>query len=386
MPRRPKPPRLYLRPTRAGERNSAWVILDRGREISTGASAEDINGAEAALAAYIGEKHQPAQGPCDPSKILIVDILDQYAKGHAKSVRRPEIIGRAIERLSEFFGIRPASTVNADLCAQYTQWRINRQDLRTKREAAKTVSMASARRELSVLGAALTWGWRNGRIDRLMPIKLAPATPARERHLTRSEAAALLLAALGWNLQTGNRNPHRISRHLARFIILGIYTGTRHDALLALQWMPNTTGGWVDLDAGILYRKPRGAIESAKRRPPLPIPPRLLPHLRRWRNLTGQYVIEYADGRCAYIRRSWRESCAIAGLGKDVVPHIMRHTCATWLLQAGRSVHDVAGVLGTTEGVIERTYGHHAHGNLKRAVEAFSHRATAHESPRKRII
>jgi hypothetical protein len=45
-------------------------------------------------------------------------------------------------------------------------------------------------------------------------------------------------------------------------------------------------------------------------------------------------------------------------------------------------VHDVAGVLGTTEGVIERTYGHHAHGNLK----AFSHRATAYESPMKRIV
>jgi integrase len=372
MPRRPKPPRLYLRPDRAGERSSTWVILDRGREISTGAAAEDISGAEAALAAYIGGKHRPITGPRDPSQVLIVDVLADYAEGHARSTRRPEIIGRSIERLSEFFGIGPASTVNAELCAQYTQWRANRQDMRAKIQ--RTVSAASARRELSVLGAALTWGWRNGRIDRLMPIKLPPATPARQRHLTRSEAARLLLAALGWDLRTGQRNPHRISRHLARFILLGVYTGTRHDALLGLQWMPNTTGGWVDLEAGILYRRPQGTIESAKRRPPLPIPPRLMPHLRRWRRLSAWYVIEYAGGRCEYLRRSWRESCNIAGLGKEVVPHVMRHTCATWLLQLGKTTHDVGGVLGTTEAVIERVYGHHAQAGLKQTVAAFSYR------------
>ena len=59
----------------------------------------------------------------------------------------------------------------------------------------------------------------------------------------------------------------------------------------------------------------------------------------------------------------------------DVTPHVLRHTCATMLLQLGVSVYDVAGVLGASEDVVRRTYGHHAHDHLRSAVAAFSRRA-----------
>jgi len=70
-------------------------------------------------------------------------------------------------------------------------------------------------------------------------------------------------------------------------------------------------------------------------------------------------------------------------LGADVTPHILWHTCATMLLQLGVSVYDVAGVLGASEDVIRRTYGHHAHDHLRQAVGAFSRRPPAHETPMK---
>ena len=106
---------------------------------------------------------------------------------------------------------------------------------------------------------------------------------------------------------------------------------------------------------------------------PLPIPPRLLPHLRRWRWLTAQFVIECRGPPIAsQERRAWRTARELAGLGPEVTPHVLRHTCATMLLQRGVSVYDVAGVLGTSEDVIRRTYGHHADDHLRRAVAAFS--------------
>ena len=61
---------------------------------------------------------------------------------------------------------------------------------------------------------------------------------------------------------------------------------------------------------------------------------------------------------------------AAAGLDPDVTAHVLRHTCATWLLQACVSVYDVAGVLGCSEEVIRRTYGHHAQDHLRQAVAA----------------
>lgn len=51
------------------------------------------------------------------------------------------------------------------------------------------------------------------------------------------------------------------------------------------------------------------------------------------------------------------------------------------LLQLGVSVYDVAGVIGTTEDVVRRTYGHHAHDHLRQAVAAFSRRPAPKNSP-----
>jgi len=60
--------------------------------------------------------------------------------------------------------------------------------------------------------------------------------------------------------------------------------------------------------------------------------------------------------------------------GSDVTPHVLKHTCATLMLQAGISTWDVAGVLGTSEAVIRKTYGHHSVEHLRRAVRVWSKR------------
>ena len=99
------------------------------------------------------------------------------------------------------------------------------------------------------LSAALNWCWRNKKLNTPVVVTLPSVPEHRERYLNRNEVAALLLAALGFN-RDGTRNKFRINRHLARFILIGLYTGTRHDAMLRSQWMPNTTGGWFDLEAG----------------------------------------------------------------------------------------------------------------------------------------
>jgi integrase len=369
MPAKAKPPRLYLR-TRA-RRTPRWVILDRGKEIDTGASAQQCAEAEKAFHEYLTNKRRRLVGEHHPAAILIAAALTEYAEERGPAVKRKDNLGAAIQKLLEFFGPRPASAVTQATCAEYVRWRSAQRDGRAKR-GIRLVKASTARRELVVLSAALRWCWRAGKIDRPVLVHLPPQSEPRERHLTRSEAAALLAGALGWD-RDGKRHPARINRHLARFIMLGLYTGTRHDAILKLQWVRNTFGGWIDLDARILYRRQVGAIETGKRRPPLPIPPHLLPHVRRWRRLTACYVIEW-HGKpiTSQERRAWHQARKMAGLGADVTPHILRHTCATWLLQRGVSLWQVSKVLGTSEDVVRRTYGHHAHDDLRQAVSAFS--------------
>jgi integrase len=378
MPRRSKGARLWLRKRRG--RTAQWVILDHGREIRTGAGQDNLGVAENALVQYLANKRRPQFGDGHPSNVLIADVLADYGENHGPTTRRADLIGRAIAKLVEFFGDQTASAITSATCKKYVQWRIRQFDARAKAKKP-LIKPSTAGRELVVLGAALRWCWREGKLDRLVPVTV-PAKPSpRQRHLTRSELAALLTGALGWDLQ-GNRHPARINRHLARFILVALYTGTRHDAILRLRWTPNTEGGWIDLGSGVIHRRPSGAVESDKRRPPIPISPRLLPHLRRWRRLTTAHVIEYAGRPIrSQERRAWRTARELAGLGRDVTPHVLRHTCATMLLQLGVSVYDVAGVLGASEEVVRRTYGHHAQDHLRLAVAAFSRRPAPMKRP-----
>jgi len=371
MPRRSKSARLWLRKRRG--RAAQWVILDHGRELRTGAGENDLRAAENALAEHLANKRRPQFGDGHPSNVLIADILADYGENHGPTTDRPDLIGGAINKFIEFFGDQTASAITSATCKKYVQWRVRQFDARAK-VRTRSIRPSTAGRELVVLGAALRWCWREGKLDRLVPVSL-PAKPSpRQRHLSRGEVAALLAGALGWDRQ-GNRHPAKVSRHLARFILIALYTGTRHDAILRLRWAANTEGGWIDLSSGVLHRRASGAVESHKRRPPIPIPPRLLPHLARWRQLTTSHVIEYAGRPLrSQERRAWRTACELAGLGADVTPHVLRHTCATMLLQLGVSVYDVAGILGASEEVVRRTYGHHAQDHLRHAVAAFSRR------------
>ena len=96
---------------------------------------------------------------------------------------------------------------------------------------------------------------------------------ARERWCTRSEAAQLLWAAWRFReMQKGKPTDRRTRRHVARFILVALYTGTRAGAVCAAALEPTEGSGWIDLDRGIFYRRPPGARETKKRRPPVPLP------------------------------------------------------------------------------------------------------------------
>ena len=352
-----------------------WVIIDQEREISTGAGAGEREKAEIALANHLLKNRQPSFGDGHPAEVLIGDCLAEYCEKHGPTIARPDGLALEVERLAEFFGDRFVSELTEVLCRGYVDWRCAQTDKRAKKSTGRNIKPTTARRELVTLSAALNWCFRNRLLDRPTVVTLPKVAERRERYLTRSQIAALLWAALGFN-RDGTRNRFRINRHLARFILVGLYTGTRHDAILRLQWMPSTSGGWFDLETGVLYRRPQDAIETNKRRTPSPIPKRLMLHLRRWRRLSTQYAVEY-DGKpiASQLRRAWTGAREMAGLGPEVTPHVLKHTCATLMLQNKVSTWDVAGVLGTSEQVIRKTYGHHSVEHLRRAVEVWSRRA-----------
>ncbi len=111
-----------------------------------------------------------------------------------------------------------------------------------------------------------------------------------------------------------------------------------------------------------------------KKRTPVPISGRLLTHMRRWKRSSSTHVVEYAGKPIPKIKRSWKTARVKAGLGEDVVPHILRHTFATWAVMSGQPFGKVAQALGTTERIVESVYGKYHPDHLQGVVNAVSGR------------
>ena len=71
-------------------------------------------------------------------------------------------------------------------------------------------------------------------------------------------------------------------RHVARFILIGLYTGTRASAIAAASLRKKEGHAYVDLDSGLYHRLAIGRRATNKRQPTVPLPDRLLVHMRRW--------------------------------------------------------------------------------------------------------
>ena len=81
-------------------------------------------------------------------------------------------------------------------------------------------------------------------------------------------------------------------------------------------------------------------------------------------------VCHYHGKSIEKMRRAWPAIRDRAGLDKTVVPHVLRHTCTTWLLQAGASTWEVSGFVGMSEDMVRETYGHHSPDFQKNAAKA----------------
>lgn len=383
MPRPSKGARLYF-----SRKDDRWLIRDTGQpDVGTGCSYGKRAAAERALQDYLSKKHRPDFGRGDPAGVLVIDVLTLYADERAEETKRPDVVWSALPHLIAFFDGKMVSHATPNVCRAYAKWRMAQPQARfkvgpeqrfTRIEDVPRVGDQTVRRELTVLSAAFGYAHKEHKLLYPVIVTMPDKKPALDRWLSRSDAARLIWTALGFrNVASDPKGAPRWrrpglpgsserlaartqSRHVARFLIVGLYTGTRHEAILRLKWLPTTEGGFVDLRAGILYRRGQGEGESAKKRTPVPLSLRLLAHLRRWRDQSVSHVVEFEGEPIERLRRAWKTARLASGLGPEVTPHILRHTFATWAVRDGASFHEVALALGTSEKVVREVYGHHS--------------------------
>jgi integrase len=388
MPRRGKGARLQLRAARYDKtgklsHRATWVIRDGAGYHATRCAEREVAKAEQALKDYIALKYSPKRKEQDIEKIPIADVLSIFIDDRPdlyENTDAQKYLGR-IQRLKEFWGAKMLSEVTGPNCRHYEKQRGNK---------------GGARRDLEDLRSAITHHADEGLHRGIVKVKLPKKGSRRDRWLTRFEAAKLI--SVCWRareVQTIHRGPQkgqkvqtdkRPLRHLARFIIIGVYSGTRAGAIASASPIAAIGRSFVDLERGVYYRRAQGKQETNKRQPPMPIPGRLLAHLRRWKNrkLIARHFVEFNGKEVASVKTAFKRAVALAGLGPGVSPHTLRHTAATWLMQNGTDPWQAAGYLGMSVKTLLEVYGHHHPDYLKDAVTKMTTKPTASASPQKR--
>lgn len=376
-----KGPRLWLQPERKNGNGSAeaarWVIRDGNIKRSTGFIESEREGAEKALVDYIALKHDPRRNAGQPSHVLTADVLSIYARDVAVNHSRPEETASKILRLASWwsdpaFAARKAlgpspiltgyvSDINAANCHAYV---------------AFVGATRSASRDLEILRAALRHAQEQRVLEGFVKVTLPPKSLPRERWLTRSEVARLVWAA--WrggrasNGRSGEGDNWHMRRHLARFILMAVYTGSRKQDVLNASFERHPEHGFVDLDHGVWTRKAASKVATKKRQTTIPLPPGLIGHMRRWRRGGQTFVVEFNGKKVTNISKAFRALVIECGLDAQVIPHSLRHTGVTWAMQKGLELWEASGYFGMSVKTLMDVYGHHHPDYLRSAAAKMS--------------
>jgi integrase len=365
MPRSSKGPRLWRRPARRDGRRiiakAVWIIKDGGKHFATGCVASPTETkppkeAQQALSEYIATKYRPDRRKRDIENIDVADVLSIYLSDMGDAGNVFDDLNARIGRLNEFWGGKKLSEVYATSCGEYVKHRRN---------------SGGSRRDLETLRAAINHHSREGLHRGLVRVSLPAKGAPRDRWLTRNEAAALIwhcwryrekqtvhAGVLKGQMFTTDRRP---LRHVARFILIGLYTGTRAGAIATASPYQEEGRSFVDLDRGIFYRNAIGRRVTNKRQTPAPVPPRLLAHMRRWSRLKliATFFVEFNGKPVTSVKKGFKSGVGLAALSGKVTPHTLRHTAATWLMQRGAPLWEAAGFLGMSVEILQENYGHH---------------------------
>ena len=316
----------------------AWTEGGRSRRIPTG--ERERHKAQSFLTSFLAGRDA---GPLILTGVeTIAEILDGYLADRRGRVADHRRLCEVAKPLKRYLGaLRPE--------------RLTIHHSRAYADQRDGCGPGTIAKELRTLRAALHWAVRANHIERAPALEIPTAPPPRDRWLSAAEAERLIAGA------------H--AHHVRLFCLLALHTAARPSAALALTW-PR-----VDLDRRLITLNPAGRIQTAKRRPVVPINDTLDAALREAAEIrTIDHVIEWGGQPVTSIKTGFRAARQRAGLGPEVTPYVLRHTSATWMALAGVPMRDIAAMLGhDDEATTSRIYAKHSPDYLRDAAAALQH-------------
>jgi integrase len=151
---------------------------------------------------------------------------------------------------------------------------------------------------------------------------------------------------------------------LGLFVRLAVSTGMRKSELLGLTWSD------IDFAAGT------ATLDTTKNGLPrvVYLSPDMLEELQPWRGIGDALVFPdpVKPSQPKNPQRPWKLALKLAGI-EGLTIHDLRHTAASWAVQAGEPLYSVAHMLGHKSLAVTKHYAHlnpAAHRDVVGAVEA----------------
>ena len=266
-------------------------------------------------------------------------VVDAYliAKNAMASHHRAETAWKAAK---PFWGSLPIVRVDETAALDY----------RKRRAHCKAITV---RNELAVIRAALNWGEKKGLITKAPFIQMPAIAATPVGHLTKAQFRQVLDAA--------------IAPHVRLFLKVAVGTGARTNAILDLTW------DRVYFDSGLIELNPRERMQTSKYRATVPMNDQLRAALMEAKEgAMSDFVIEHGRERVASIKKGFAAACRRAGV--KATPHMMRHSAAVWMAEAGTPMPQIARFLGHTDSAItERVYARFSPTFLAGAAQALEY-------------
>jgi integrase len=366
MPRDHRGHYLSDRPNKYGFYEICWTEGGRSKRLSTGEA--DRRAATRFFAqAILAKDHNPI----DPA-ITFDMVADAYLTDKLRTVVDVKGLKKTFGHLRTHFGHMTISEISEDDCLGYAAARgaglisfedeAGRQRGKGLVRGGKKAGGSTVRGELVMLGTAVDYCIKRRKfrardgIPMLKPsdrplIDLPPASPPRDRWLSRDEAQRLLAAC--------QPDPKAPLTRVYRYVAMLLYTGSRKQPVHTLPWDRISMSRWA-----VNFQDPGRAV-TKKRRGWVPLAAEFQPIVQR------AYEERSTDWWCdtpAEPRHLFYDAVARAGL-TDVSPHVLRHTWATWAAQDGVPLGEIAAVLHDTVSTVERRYIHHCPQHLRGAVD-----------------
>ena len=309
-----------------------WYNPETGQTQRSSTRTSDFELAKVRLA-----EHYVSHGTLkneQPELALISVLLDKWYEAVGRKQASWETNKLAIAKWKQYWGTRTVADITPEESRKFIEWMSNLTYIRGRADnpnaVRQKISKGGMARQYNVGCTALRWANAEGLLLTLPKLKGVFDNTRRKRTLTLQELAKLFNAAAD-------------VEHHWRWLLLTCATAGRPNVVLEIQAGPPM----VDLENDRLDLLPPGKEQDPrKRRPTIPIPKTLRPHLELWtredkllyvstrKSRRVTHLITYKGNPVNKIKSAFEAMKLKAGItDPKVIPYSIRHTVTTWFMK-----------------------------------------------------